>query len=77
MKHLTRGKQVNYHRLGMCNMSNIFDIKLGGNLCDQFLKCYEIWGSCRFKSLEMWHFVVGQVALKILKDCIALIRKDW
>jgi uncharacterized protein YejL (UPF0352 family) len=24
----------------------------------------------------MWHFVVGQVALNILKDCIALIRKD-
>ena len=38
MKHLTRGKQVHYHRLGMCNMSNIFGVKLGGeNYVTDFL----------------------------------------
>jgi len=55
-------------------MSNIFGIKLRwGDLCDRFLKCYEIWGSSRFKS----HFVVGQVVLDILKEGITFIHKDW
>jgi hypothetical protein len=40
-------------------------------MCDRFLKCNEIWGSCGFKSYEMGHVVVGRVVLGILNECIA------
>jgi hypothetical protein len=37
MKHLTRGKQVNYYSLSILNMSNIFGVKLGEICVADFL----------------------------------------
>jgi hypothetical protein len=61
LKHLTRRKQVNYHRLGIGNMSRIFGVKL--------------WEICLTDFLNVLRF--GVPADSCLLGFDALLLGEW
>jgi hypothetical protein len=56
MKHVTRGKQVNYRRLGIGYMSNIFGV--------------ELWEICLTNFLNVMRFGVPAVSSLLRFDAL-------
>lgn len=76
MNLLTKDKRVNYRRLGIGYMSNIFDVELWEICVADFLKCYEIWGFLQIQVSGDVTLCCWAVVLNFLEECTAFICKD-